>query len=134
MDFVATSIFTHVVSIYLLLAAMVFNIYSVINVTDFISLSKRLRVMTPIFHTLNLIVAYTGMIVSAFSHDISWTVIFMTITTILILVLEIKRYKKMRVIKSTQIDKQKEFYDFAKKIYLIEIGALVFTFILTKIF
>ncbi len=134
MDFVATSIFTHVLAIYLLLAVMVFNIYSVMNVTSFIILAKRLKVMTPIFHTLNLIAAYTGMIVSAFSHDLSWTVVFMTITTILILVLEIKRYKKMRIIRTTDIQKQEEFYIFAKKIYLIEIGALVLTFVISKIF
>ena len=134
MDFVATSIFAHIWAIYLLLAVMVFNVYSVININDFVQLAKRLKLMTPIFHTLNLIAAYTGMIVAAFSHDLSWTVIFMSITTILILVLEIKRYKKMRIIRSTDIKEQKEFIIFAKKIYFIEIGALIFTFIIAKIF
>ena len=134
MDFVATSIFTHVMTLYILLAIMSFNLYSVITVENYNYLRNRLKVQTPFFHFINACAAYTGMIVSGFTHDISPTVIAMIGTTILIMVLEIKRYKKMRVIKSTDIKLQEEFRIFAKKIYIIEIGALMFTFILSKLF
>ncbi len=134
MDFVAISIFTHVLAIFLLLAVMIFNVYNVMNLTDFRLLAGRLRAMTPVFHMINLIAAYTGMIVSAYSHDLSPTVILMVIATIFIMVLEIKRYKKMRVIRTKDIDKQIEFKEYAKKIYFIEIGVLIFTFVISKIF
>ncbi|MCK5110830.1 MAG: hypothetical protein KAQ94_04860 [Arcobacteraceae bacterium] len=134
MDFVETSIFTHVLTIFLLLGVMVFNYNSISKSTNYLALAKQLRFMTPFYHFLNACTAYTGMIVAAYSHDLSVTVILMSITTIFLMVLEIKRYKKMRVIRSTDIDKQEEFKIFAKKIYTMEISALVFTFVVSKIF
>ena len=90
--------------------------------------------MTPIYHSINAAVAYTGAIVAAYSHDFSIPVILMLVTTIFIMVLEIKRYKKMRVIKTAEFEKQAEFRVFAKKIYMMEISALVFTYIVSKLF
>ena len=83
---------------------------------------------------MNAVVAYTGGIIAAYSHDISITVILMLATTIFIMVLEIKRYKKMRVIKLAEVEKQVEFVKFAKKIYMMEISAIVFTYVVSKIF
>ena len=69
---------------------------------------KRLKTTTPIYHSLNFTIAYTGGIVAAFSHDLSPTVILMFATTIFVMILEIKRYKKMRVIKTAEFDKQNQ--------------------------
>lgn len=134
MDFVSISITTHVYAIVALMLIMVFNSFSVMKMTNFIALTKRLRLMTPLFHTANAFVVYTGAIVAAYSHNLSLTVILMIATSIFVMVLEIKRYKKMRVIKSTQIAKQQEFVAFAKKIYNFEILALLFTYTVSKIF
>jgi hypothetical protein len=134
MDLVNVSIYTHLFTIYFLLAVMVFNLFSVLNITNFIVLVKRLRLMTPFYHFLNASTAYTGMIVAGYNHDLSPTVIFMILSTILILILEIKRYKKMRIIKSTDIVRQEAFIIYAKKIYIIEISAIIFTYIVSKIF
>ena len=134
MDFVSISITTHVYAIVALMFIMIFNFLSVMRMKDFISLTQRLRFMTPIFHMANAFVAYTGGIVAAYSHDLSITVILMIATSIFVMVLEIKRYKKMKVIKSTQIAKQQEFLMFAKKIYNLEIIAILFTYTISKIF
>ena len=134
MDFVSTSIFTHVLTIYVLLGIMIFNYISLTKLTDFVSIAKRLRFMTPAFHAINFTAAYTGAIVAAYSHDLSPTVIFMIVSTIVIMILEIKRYKKMRVIRSKDFKEQEEFVVYAKKIYIIEIAVLTFTFVLSKIF
>jgi len=134
MEFVSTSTTTHIYAIVFLMLIMIFNLFSVSKVDDFISLSNRLKFMTPLFHTSNAIVAYTGAILAAFSHDLSITVVLMIIVTIYIMILEIKRYKKMRVIKSNDIRKQKEFRIFAKKIYSIEILTISATYLISKIF
>lgn len=133
MEFFSTSISTHVYSIYILVFIMLFNFFNVLMVSDFITLVKRLRIMTPIYHMMNAIVAYTGAIVAAFSHDLSITVILMIATSIFVMVLEIKRYKKQRVIKSHEHQKQEEFRKFAKKIYTAEILAIVFTYTISKL-
>jgi hypothetical protein len=134
MELVSTSTTTHIYAIIIFLAIMVFNYISVLKVNDFMRLSQRLKFTTPLYHTSNFVVAYTGGLVAAFSHDLSLTVVLMIATTIFIMILEIKRYKKMRVIKLDQYKKQNEFVLFAKKIYTLEILALLFTYIVSKIF
>ena len=134
MELVGTSITWHVYAIVILVLIMINNLFAVLKVQDYFQLVKRLKLMTPLYHSMNAIVAYTGGIVAAFSHDLSITVILMLATTIFIMVLEIKRYKKMRVIKVAEIEKQQEFRVFAKKIYMMEIGAIVFTYSMSKIF
>jgi len=134
MDFVATSITWHVYAIVILVLIMINNLFTVLKVKDYIYLVKRLKIMTPIYHSMNAVVAYTGGIIAAYSHDLSPTVILMLATSIFIMVLEIKRYKKMRVIKLAEVEKQQEFVLFAKKIYMMEISAVVFTYVVSKIF
>ena len=134
MELVSTSVTWHIYFILGLMFVMVFNLLSVLRVDDYFELVKRLKVMTPVYHSINFSVAYTGGIVAAFSHDLSITVILMLATTIFIMILEIKRYKKMRVIKIAEFEKQAEFRVFAKKIYMMEISALVFTYIISKLF
>jgi len=134
MDFVATSITWHIYAIVILVLIMMNNLFTVLKVNDYITLVKRLKIMTPIYHSMNAVVAYTGGIVAAYSHDLSITVFLMIATTIFVMVLEIKRYKKMRVIKLAEVEKQRDFVLFAKKIYMMEISAVVFTYIVSKIF
>ncbi len=134
MEFVSISVNWHVYFILALMFVMVFNLLSVLRVDDYFDLIKRLKVLTPVFHSLNAVVAYTGGIVAAFSHDLSITVLLMLATSIFVMILEIKRYKKMRVIKTAEFEKQDEFRVFAKKIYMMEISAIVFTYVVSKIF
>jgi len=134
MEFVNTSVTWHVYAIVILVLIMINNLFTVLKVEDYFTIVKRLKLMTPIYHSMNAVVAYTGGVVAAFSHDLSITVLLMLATTIFIMVLEIKRYKKMRVIKVAEIEKQQEFRIFAKKIYMMEISAVVFTYVVSKIF
>ena len=134
MDFVDTSITWHVYAIVILVLIMINNLFTVLKSSDYITLVRKLKIMTPFYHSMNAVVAYTGGIVAAYSHDVSITVILMIATTIFVMVLEIKRYKKMRVIKLAEVEKQREFVLFAKKIYMMEISAVVFTYIVSKIF
>ena len=134
MDIMSESVTAHIYTIYILLGIMVFNFFVVSSVKDFVKLSKFLKIMTPLYHMINAMIIYTGAIVAAFTHDISPTVILMIAGAIFIMVIEIKRYKKMRVIKSTDITLQEEFYSYAKKIYMIEITVIIFVYIISKIF
>ncbi|QKE26917.1 putative membrane protein [Arcobacter aquimarinus] len=125
---------THVYTIYFFLAIMLFNLYSVIKVKSFIVLAKRLRFMTPLYHLTNAIVIYTGTIVAFYAQVFSFTIALMIPASIFLLVIEIKRYKKMRIIKSDQIELQNDFFVYAKKIYTIEIMVLVLVYIISKVF
>ncbi|KAB7887955.1 hypothetical protein [Poseidonibacter ostreae] len=134
MELMQSAIDTHVYVIYFFLAIMLFNLYSVLTQKEFIRLAKRLRAMTPLYHVTNAIVIYTGAIVAFYAHVMSVTIFLMIPASIFLLVIEIKRYKKMRVIKFEQVELQKEFYAYAKKIYIIEISVIVSIYIISKVF
>lgn len=134
MDLVNDSIDTHVFFIYLFLSIMLVNLYSVNKVDSFIKLAKRLKFLTPLYHTLNAIIIYTGTIVAFYAKTFSFTILLMIAASIAVMVLEIKRFKKMRVIKVGDITLQDEFVKFSKKIYTIEIIIIVLTYIISKIF
>ena len=134
MELVQDAIQTHVYTIYFFLCIMLFNLYSVLSQKNFISLAKRLKFMTPLYHLTNAIVIYTGTIVAFYAQTFSITIALMIPASIFLLVIEIKRYKKMRVIKHDQIELQNDFFVYAKKIYTIEISVIIAVYIISKVF
>lgn len=134
MELMSSAVVTHVYTIYIFLFIMLFNLYSVISVNEHIKLAKRLKFMTPIYHLSNAVVMYTGAIVAAYATTFSFTIALMIPTSIFLMVIEIKRYKKMRVIKSDEIKVQEEFKAYAKKIYTIEICVLILVYLISKVF
>jgi len=79
-------------------------------------------------------VIYTGTIVAFYAQHFSLTIALMIPASIFLLVIEIKRYKKQRVIKVGDVKLQEEFYVYAKKIYIIEIAVLAMVYIISKVF
>lgn len=134
MEIMHDAVLTHIYSIYIFLAIMIFNLLSVLTNKNFISLAKRLRFMTPVYHLTNAIVIYTGTIVAFYAQQFSLTIALMIPASIFLLVIEIKRYKKMRIIKTEDTKLQSEFYAYAKKIYIIEISVLILVYAISKIF
>ncbi|RXJ57690.1 hypothetical protein [Candidatus Marinarcus aquaticus] len=134
MDIMYESVVTHVWAVYAFLLIMLFNLYLVSTTKNFMDLAKRLRFMTPIYHLTNAIIMYTGAIVATYNHDLNLTVILMIPASIFLMVIEIKRYKKMRVIKSDEVQLQAAFVKYAKTIYTIEITVLIAVYIVSKVF
>ena len=83
---------THIYTIYIFLAIMVFNLYSVYKEKEFIVLAKRLKFLTPLYHSINAVVIYTGTIVAFYAQTFSFTIALMIPASIFLLVIEIKRY------------------------------------------
>ena len=134
MELMQSAIQTHVYTIYFFLAIMLFNLYSVTRERNFITLAKRLKFMTPLYHLTNAIVIYTGTIVAFYAQTFSFTIALMIPASIFLLVIEIKRFKKMRVIKHDQIQLQNDFFAYSKKIYTIEIAVIIAVYIISKVF
>lgn len=134
MELMQSAITTHIYVIYFFLGIMLFNLYSVISAKDFIKLAKRLRLMTPLYHLTNAIVIYTGTIVAFYAQVFSFTIALMIPASIFLLVIEIKKYKKMRVIQSNDLELQEQFFKFAKKIGIIQVSVLALVFVVSKVF
>lgn len=133
-DLVASSIITHNIAIFALLCLILYHFVIVSKTTDFISLSKKLRFTTPIFHSINAFVVYSGAVVSAYMKIFDFTVVLMMFASLFLMISEIKRYKKMRVILSNDSKQQDEFKFFAKKIYILQLIAIFAVYIISKIF
>lgn len=133
MEIMHEALTAHIYAIYLFIIIMLFNFYSVISVDDFMKLARRLKFMTPLYHLTNAIIMYSGAIIAAYAHSFSLKVILMIPASIFLMVIEIKRYKKMRVIKSSDDNLQNEFKAYAKKIYKIELAVLVVVFLLVRV-
>jgi hypothetical protein len=131
---ISSSTPTHAYSIFVLVSIITFNFYTVYTEARFIFLANRLRKVMPYFHATNFIVAYLGTILSAFTHDLSWTVILMIPTSLFLMITEIKRYKKMRVIKLDNLQAQDEFKKFAKKIYFMQLITISVMSIIAELF
>ena len=134
MELMQSAVQTHVYTIYFFLAIMLFNLYSVTRERNFIVLAKRLKLMTPLYHLTNAIVIYTGTIVAFYAQTFSFTIALMIPASIFLLVIEIKRFKKMRVIKHDQLQLQNDFFAYSKKIYTIEIAVIIAVYIISKVF
>ena len=133
MDIMQDSINTHIYAIFFFLGIMLFNLYTVSTQNNFMLLAKRLKFMTPLYHLTNAIVIYTGAIIAAYKHTFTLAMVVMIAASIFLMVIEIKRYKKQRVIKSADVDLQEAFYLYAKKIYTIEIMVLIAVYIISKV-
>ncbi|MFA6788228.1 MAG: hypothetical protein WC149_08225 [Arcobacteraceae bacterium] len=133
MDIMQDSINTHIYTIFFFLGIMLFNLYTVSTQNNFMLLAKRLKFMTPLYHLTNAIIIYTGAIIAAYKHTFTLAMVVMIAASIFLMVIEIKRYKKQRVIKSADVDLQEAFYLYAKKIYTIEIMVLIAVYIISKV-
>lgn len=131
---ISSSTFTHIFAIFLLIVVILINFYTVQKVDNFFVMASRLKKLTPYFHAINFIIAYTGAVLSGFTHDLNPTVVLMVPTTLFLMISEIKRYKKMRVIQLAEVELQAEFRVFAKKIYTMQILAIVAMYIIANIF
>ena len=128
------SVNVHIVATFLLLGIICINYYFVHTEEKFFILATRLKKLTPYFHAINFTIAYTGAVLSGFTWDLNPTVILMIPVSLFLMISEIKRYKKMRVIQLNETQLQEDFKHFAKKIYTYQILALVIMYIIANIF
>ena len=131
---ISSSTFTHIAIIFILLSLIAYNFYTVQTQENFMLMAKRLKQLTPVYHSLNFAMAYTGAVLAGFTHDLSPTVILMIPTTLFLMITEIKRYKKMRVIKHNEIELQDEFRKFAKKMYTVQVIVIALMYVIANIF
>ncbi|MCI0500157.1 MAG: hypothetical protein L0Y61_00230 [Epsilonproteobacteria bacterium] len=131
---VSSSILVHIYAVYALVVIIGINYYTVQKEENFFILANRLKKITPYFHSTNFIIAYAGAVLSGFTHDMNPTVILMIPTSLFLMITEIKRYKKMRVIQLSDVQLQEEFKIFAKKIYTMQVVSIVVVYIVSKLF
>ena len=111
------------------------NLFLTYTEKEFIPLAIKLKGIAPFFYGLISAISLAGMVLFVLAQSsFGYSNIFMVIITLVIMILEIKRHKKMRVIKSTDIKRQEEFIQFSKKIYIIDLCLILLSTVIAKIF
>ena len=131
---VQMSIHIHmIVAVFLILSQLYF--FLIKNEQNFIKFSKKFRNLLMIQNIIFGMTAFTGITVMAVTQFTLWNIeiLLMIILAIAILVHQILLYKKIRPIKSKELDLQKKFKEYASKIYLSEALAGVIIYILARI-
>jgi hypothetical protein len=129
----------HLFFILMLLVLIVRNLIILYTESNFIILAKKIRFPTAMLHTLMAVTFFTGILLMSLPYTYNLSVKFnplsivMIIFTIFIMLAEIKRYKKLRVIESGEIKKQQEFIKFAKTIYILDVILIFSIFFIHKL-
>ncbi len=131
----------HIIFILALAILMIRNLTILFFEENFIKLAKKIRFPTAMLHSLIAINFFTGILLMSFPIAYNLPIdsnfyimsFIMIAITLFIMIAEIKRYKRIRVIKSTETKLQQEFIKFAKKIYIIDLILIVSIFLIYKI-
>jgi len=115
----------HIFTIFLLVGLIVLNYFKLSTYKDINKLKIYYSKMTPFFHFVNASIAYTGALVSAYLHNIGLVVLLMIFASLFIMISEIKRYKRLRVIRSNEFELQNSFIKYAKNITYMQAVLIV---------
>lgn len=97
------------------------NLYWLYTEKNFIKMAKKIRLFVPIHYTILSSSIFSGIILAFYSHNFfSTRQLFMYLIALYLLLSEIKRYKKIRVITSKEIEEQQKFISWAKKKYILD--------------
>ena len=108
-----------IVSLILLYLSMLFVLKKYVN---FIELISKIKLIAPLIFMFIFNTLFTGSILFVLNkQSLSLEVFFMIVALLIVFILEIKRYKKQKVITSYNYIAQVEFIDFARKIYILDI-------------
>ena len=131
---VELSIKIHMItSILLILSQFAFFLLKKKN--NFIKFSKKFRFLLLIQNIILAMIAFTGVVVMAVSRFTLWNIeiVLMIFVLFLILFYQIVLYKKIRIIKSKEIDLQNDFKKYASKIYIRLITVEIFVYVISLI-
>lgn len=108
------------------LASLVFlylsMLFSLKRYANFIELINKIKLIAPLIFMFIFNTLFTGALLFVLSKkSISFDIIFMIIALLVVFILEIKRYKKQKIITSYNYLAQVDFINFAKKVYIIDI-------------
>lgn len=116
----------HIFLVILLFFLPLHNLYMLYTQKNFVQLAKRIRFFAPLNHSFIAGVIFSGVVIAFYNHDFfSIRQLFMYLIAIYLIVSEVKRYKKIRVISSKDIELQEEFIKFAKIKYSLDVAILL---------
>jgi len=127
-ELVKMSINIHIFfTIFTIFLALV-NIYIVKKCNNYIKMTKRVELFTPLYYLSLSILIFTGSVILAvYKFHLKSSVFLMIVASLFIIAGAFKTYQLFKMTRVKDIVSQKKFRDFAYKKYLLDTMLLIFT-------
>ena len=125
----AMGIVTHNIGVMGMLAVILINFLMLVGAQDIRRYAKRMRIFMPIGAGLIATILFTGAVMMAAKHlHFTFENSVMTVFGVLLIILEAKRYKKLKYINMNEVNPLERYKVIAYKILSIEFfGSLLIT-------
>ncbi len=134
-ELVSMSVKIHIFFVFLMLVFAFINLLVVKNCNDYVTMTKRFELFSPLYYLSLSVVIFTGSIVLAvFKFHINYAVYLMIFTSIVIVVGAFKAHKLFKKTRMRDINSQEIFRKFTIKKYLIDIVIILITLTLAFAF
>ena len=130
-ELVSMSVQIHIFFAFLTLALAVINLFVVKSCSDYIAMTKKFELFSPLYYLSLSVVVFTGSVVLAvFKFHANHAVYLMVFTSVVIIIGAFKTHKLFKKTRVKDVNSQEVFRKFAVKKYLIDIALMLITIIL----
>ena len=131
-ELVSMSVEIHLFFVFLTLVLAVINLFVVKSCSDYIKMTKKFELFSPLYYLSLSVVIFTGSVVLAvFKFHANHAVYLMIFTSLIVIIGAFKAYKLFKKTRVRDINSQEIFRKFAVKKYLLDIALILVTTILT---
>ncbi len=129
-ELVSMSVDLHIFFVFLTLLLAFVNLLVIKKCQEYINMTKKVELFTPMYYLSLSVVIFTGLVVLAVFHfHFVHTVYVMIITAVIIIATAFKSYKLFKQTRIKDINSQIIYRQFATKKYIVDIVLLIFTII-----
>ncbi len=127
-ELVSMSVDLHIFFVFLTLVLAFVNLMVIKKCQEYINMTKKVELFTPMYYLSLSVVIFTGLVVLAVFHfHFIHTVYVMILTAIVIIIGAFKSYKLFKQTRVKDTNSQIIYRKFAIKKYIVDIVLLVFT-------
>jgi hypothetical protein len=134
-ELVSMSINLHIFFVFLTLLFAIINLFVVKSCSEYIAMTKKHELFTPLYYLSLSVVIFTGSVVLAvFKFDINHAVYLMILTSVIIIIGAFKNHRLFKLTRVRDENSQIIFRKFAAKKYIVDIVLIIITITLAFIF
>ncbi len=131
-ELVSMSTDLHIFFVFLTLALAIINLIVVTRVKEYIPMTKRVELFTPLYYLSLSIVVFTGFVVLSVYHFQIKAIVYLMMASVLVMIYSaFKTHKKFKRTRVKDIESQITYRNFAANKYKVDIAILIFVIILS---
>lgn len=131
-ELVSMSVQIHLFFVFLTLTLAVINLFVVKSCSEYVAMTKKFELFSPLYYLSLSVVIFTGSVVLAvFKFHANHAVYLMVLISLVIIIGAFKAQKLFKKTRVKDVNSQEIFRKFATKKYLIDIVLILVTAILT---